>query len=351
MKHLHDAPLQACPTKMPVVFHQFSSLPFDIRFLIWVEFLAEQRGRMHLFYMGARYILGPPNILDRYDKLYPSYTHDVALATRPSRTLSAVCREARHAMCTIFPDTLEFYLERPRQDSSVRLAESYSNSGILRFDASRDIITLDAHYWARQAAIGAIDPRDFNNSIAPGIKHLAISATSFFTALHFAYGYIDGCQTRCEGPECARGCERDNFPSFLRLFPDITHLYIADTKASEYKISRDGCFCNIGEPGPTLKSGPQIHTWPRIRGFECPEGHKSMPRWEWFAIRDEDSDCLFPLADEVHSLRITWKSINFPYYPEFSHLKIKFLQPLPIWRGPGAENDHLGEIMYISCQT
>lgn len=331
---------------MAKTFHKFSYLPFELRDSVWMEFLGEQPRQLYEFSLAPE----PPALWHRVGMLYinPAYVIPMGVASRRGRTLSAVCSESRRLAHRIFPDTIEFYLPDPDQvspapSSDVRPTPS---SSVLRYNALRDVISVAAELSDRQMFIDAHLSGDPRTPTYHGIRHLGISAMSFFE-YRAVFNQVPHCPTRCRGAECYPSCHLDNFPKFVSLFPNVTHLYIFDSSTPGYRISRDGCFCNIDDAAPRghRSIGPQKHTWPRIKGLGTPEHHFGTMRWEWFAIRDEDPECPFLLPAEVECQRFNWPRFRFPYYPQLSGLQVKFLQPLPVWRGQGPEEDYLGEVV------
>jgi hypothetical protein len=330
---------------MQEVFPLFCSLPAELRLMIWLDALDDRPGRVYQFCAGRGPDRRSPDLMV---DLYARFIPNVEIASRPARTLSVVCRESRRAVCILLPDILDFSVRRwfmPGSESPTPCRVR----GVLRFDSSRDIISVVASYRERQSCITELTSPTRRSNANPsfsGIKHLAIATPPSLADYTSSIDHIPRCDTRCRGPECREGCKLDNLPRFVRLFPDVTHLYLEDTSRA-YQVTREGCCCsratmgNDDDEGPNAAKERQNHAWPRIRGVE---GRRAF-FWEWYLIRDEDTKCPFQLPQDVLTLRDIWRTIRFPYYPELSHLKIGFLQPLAIWRGEGTTEDHLGELV------
>lgn len=56
------------------------------------------------------------------------------------------------------------------------------------------------------------------------------------------------------------------------------------------------------------------------------------PQWGWFTVRDKDPDCRFATSFDTRWLDRIWPSTAplASYYPGFSHIRVKFVHPLPL---------------------
>ncbi|KEZ39822.1 hypothetical protein SAPIO_CDS9809 [Scedosporium apiospermum] len=145
---------------MAKTFHKFSYLPFELRDSVWMEFLGEQPRQLYEFSLAPE----PPALWHRVGMLYINPAESRRLAHR------------------IFPDTIEFYLPDPDQvspapSSDVRPTPS---SSVLRYNALRDVISVAAELSDRQMFIDAHLSGDPRTPTYHGIRHLGISAMSFF---------------------------------------------------------------------------------------------------------------------------------------------------------------------------
>lgn len=258
--------------------------------------------------------------------------------TRPSRTLSAVCREARKVVCDFLPDAIQCSYPDDKPDD---FKDRNYNLGILLFNAASDIFVFlnsTSAYITRLFAGQHLEDRD----PIRGIKHLGVNSRAFSHSGVFAAA--DGpCPDACDGPQCEIHCIRDNLPHFLHLFPDVTHLHIVNF-SEKYQISRDGCFCGIaGSQEEPETIGPQKHAWPRIRAPVWKPRHYAVREWQWYVVRDADLSCRFPEPFDTECLGRLWTSQALGYYyPEFSHIQVKFVHPLPLWHPEGIDETFLG---------
>ena len=260
----------------PDTFHLFGRLPPELRHLIWIEFLAEQLGgRMYRLTLtpptnehnGMRYLLNLPPPITAEDQLFNGTPFALNNPTKPSRTLSAVCREARQIVCGFLPDTLEFGYNY--EDLSGTPKSHYRNNipcharAVLRYNATSDIIYFEEDIVGVDHLLEGSKNRG-NGGAIRGLKHLgicsdALAAEDLFTEHNY-------CPAGCEGLERIACSQHDKFPQFLRLFPDVSHIYIVEKPWSN-RITLDGCFCGFsGSSDEPEVVHASMHQWPRIRG-------------------------------------------------------------------------------------
>ncbi|CAI4213655.1 unnamed protein product [Parascedosporium putredinis] len=289
----------------------FSLLPFELRHQIWLEFLADQPGRIYQFSLAPPLVPGGDIVPDsrehwhRRGRFYAHPVSSLAQASKPGRTLDQVCRESRAVARKVLPDSLEFFLSEYANallddgESSLQEAPALRRrrflSGVLRYDASKDMISILSNVAKRQYFLDARLRSDAPPFPGRGIKRLGVPASSF-NEYRDVMRPTARCPARCEGPSCASGCELDNFPAWVRLFPDLTQLYIIDDTSPGYSISMEGCKC--------LQAVDSYkHAWPRIKGVEWNPKSRHPFQWAWYVVRDETPDCPFLLPIQVECLR------------------------------------------------
>ena len=319
------------PTTTPSTFHPFIRLPSEIRRMIWAEFLDEQLGRIYVFRFRGRKDVGRGALLNQegWDSITPS---------RPSRTLSAVCRDSREVVCEMFPDTVEFgYMDDDEwwRWWSDRDYVAKPAKGFIRYNGSRDMFMFD------HIAVGIMheirpwlcgtENGDFK---LPGLKNLGVCLSDFGDG--GVLGMQATCPTPCNNLDC-QPCIISR--SFAQFFPDVTHLHIVDL-SDNYSASRDGCFCNVKTAGrryPLDVLGPQLHVWPRIKGpikNRIYSSYHSVPTlhdWpQWFVIRDGGSDCKIAPSLYNNLSKIPWPiSVPLRHHLGFN-IQVRYVHALTV---------------------